>query len=137
MGTLSSGLDESIADSEDLARFLTSSGHYNAAMPKPAAFLPNPKDRETSVFRHGDGPTEELWHIGEKYAASERTLHGAAVLKAGDVRRVKLDILAGEPPPRHAAIVGWPLVENDPELQRAQQKGLALLLASVARLVLR
>jgi hypothetical protein len=41
MTTLPSGLEEIIADDEDLARYLTSSSQFNAVMVKPAAFLPN------------------------------------------------------------------------------------------------
>lgn len=135
MGKLPSGLDESISDGEDLARFLTPSGQYNARMAKPAAFLPNPEDRETSVFRYGDEPRDGLWAIGHEHVARERTLHGAAVIRAGSVRATKLDIVPAEPPPRHAAIIGWPWIDSDPELQKAKQKELAALLASAAVLV--
>jgi hypothetical protein len=61
MATLPSGLEEIAADDEDLARYLTSSSQFNAIMVKPAAFLPNPKDHETSVFRHGSEPRDRLW----------------------------------------------------------------------------
>ena len=66
MDVLPSGLPEAIADDEDLARFLTSSGHLSASMgtAKSAAFLPSPKDRETSVFRHGSEPRFGLWSRG-------------------------------------------------------------------------
>lgn len=130
MPNLPSGLPEQIADDEDLARFLVSSGQYNTIGVKPSAFLPSPNDNETSVFRFGPKPLKELWKIGDK-AATGRNLHGAAILKAGDVRDVSLGVFASEPPPRHAAIRNWPL-NNDPVLQKAQQKELALLLASAA-----
>ena len=42
---------------------------------------------------------------------------------------------ASEPPPRHAAVVGWPWLE-DPELQKAQQKERALVLAQASELQL-
>jgi hypothetical protein len=57
---LASGLPEIVADDEDLARFLTSSNHFNVRMVKPAAFLPS-SDDETSVFRHGAEPRADLW----------------------------------------------------------------------------
>ena len=51
MATLPSGLPELVGDEEDLTRFITQSNHFNSFMAKPAAFLPNPKYRNTSVFR--------------------------------------------------------------------------------------
>lgn len=134
---LASGLPDLVGDDEDLARFLTSSSQFNAQMAKPAAFLPSAKDRETSVFRHGSEPRAALWAIGDKYAAGNRTLHGAAIVKAGDVRATLLEVIAEEPPPRHAAIRGWPWLDDDPELQKAQQKERAVLVASKAMLLQR
>lgn len=131
MGVLPSGLAEVIVDDEDLARFLTSSSHFNAHMAKPAAFLPNPQDRETSISRHGREPSESLWALG-LVAAGERHLYGAAIFKARAVRAAQLEVTADEPPQRHAVIRGWPWVEIDPDMQRAKQKELAVLLASAA-----
>jgi hypothetical protein len=137
MAALPSGLEEIIADDEDLARYLTSSSQFNAVMVKPAAFLPNPKDRETSVFRHGSEPRDRLWGIGVEHAAGGRTLHGAAICKAQHVREIQLEVTADEPPPRHAVIRGWPFSEVDPELQKARQKEFATLIASKAVVVRR
>lgn len=137
MATLPSQLDELVADDEDLARFLTSSSQYSSRAIKPGAFLPNPKDRETSAFRHGAEPRPQLWQLAEENVAGERTLHGAAIVKARNVRAAKLTVVASEPPPRHAAIIGWPWIEADPDEQKAQQKELAAVLASTATLVLR
>ena len=131
MAILSSGLPDVIADEEDIARFLTQSNQFNATMAKPSAFLPNPKDRETSVSRHGREPSERLWQLGAA-AAGDRTLYGAAILKAHAVRSVGLELTADEPPDFHAVITGWPWLNNDPELQRAQQKERSVLLASAA-----
>jgi hypothetical protein len=129
MAILPSGLSDIVSDEEDLARFLTQSSHFNASIAKPAAFLPNQNDQETSVFRHGSDPRENLWAIGLN-AAGGRNLHGAAVFKAAVVREIQLDILAFEPPPRHAVIKGWPWNEVDLDLQKAKQKELALMIAS-------
>jgi hypothetical protein len=129
---LASGLPDIVADNEDLARFLTSSRLFNAQMPKPAAFLPSASDRETSVFRHGSEPRDELWAIGDEHVG--RTIHGAAIVKAYDVKAALLDVLASEPPPRHAVLVGWPWLDDDPELQKAQQKERAAQIASKAEL---
>ncbi|MDH4188555.1 MAG: hypothetical protein OEV08_16335 [Nitrospira sp.] len=136
MGLLPSGLSEVIVDDEDLARFLTSSSHFNSQMAKPAAFLPQPHDRETSIFRHGNTPLEGLREIGFRYVAGGRNLHGAAIFKAHHVRAAQLDVVADEPPPRHAAIRNWPWFESDPELQKAKQKEMAAVISSEAKLVL-
>lgn len=131
MATLPSGLSDLIGDEEELARFFTQSNQFNVLMAKPAAFLPSPKDRETSISRHGKEPLESLWVLGLA-AAGERQLYGAAIFPARAVRVVQLEVVADEPPPRHAVIRGWPWVENDPELQKAKQKELAALIASEA-----
>lgn len=128
---LSSGLPEEIHDAEDLARFLVHRDHFSSTAVKPAAFVPNRKDRETSVTRHGREPAESLWGLGE-LARGSRTLYGAALFKARDVRRAGLDVYAAEPPERHAAIREWPWIGEDPELQKAKQKELALELARAA-----
>ena len=128
---------EIVADDEDLARFLTSSGQFNLTMVKHSAFLPNPKDHATSVFRHSAAPVDSLWRIGLEHAAVGRTLHGAAICKARHVRFAKLEVQANEPPPRHADIIGWPLQPADPEMEKAQHKELAMLVAQYAQLVRR
>ncbi len=128
---LPSGLSDHVDDNESLARFLLQSNQFNAVMVKPAALLPNPKDRETSVSRHGREPLARLWEIGLA-AAGSRKLYGAAIFTAHVVRNAQLDVMADEPPPRHAVIRDWPWIESDPELQKAQQKELAALVASAA-----
>jgi hypothetical protein len=133
---LASGLPDIVADDEDLARFLTFSNQFNTIMVKPSAFLPWPRDRETSVFRHGSEPRDALWAIFAQDVTRTRTLHGAAIVKASDVKSAQLEVIAGEPPPRHAAITGWP-TDNDPELQKAKQKESAALVASKAILLRR
>ncbi|SRR6266571_403650 len=134
---LASGLPDLVGDDEDLARFLTSTSQFNAQMAKPAAFLPSASDRETSVFRHGSQPRDALWALGNEHAAGDRTLHCAAIVKAGDVRAVLLEVLADEPPPRHAAIRGWPWLDDDLDLQKAQRKERAAQIASKAVLLRR
>ena len=135
MPQLPAGLPEQVSDDEDLARFLTSSGHFNSTSIRPNAFLPNPKDGETSVFRHGAKPVKELWRIGNSVITNS-TFHGAAIIKATEVRRAGLEVLSAEPPPRHAAIRKWP-VEGDPVLMKARQREIALVLASVATKILK
>lgn len=129
-----SGLPEQIDDGEDIARFLTQSSHFTSDQVKPAAFLPSSRDQETSVSRHGKDPVERLKTLG-KLAASERALYGAALLKAIGVRGSSLSVSADEPPDYHAVIRNWP-VDDDPALQKAKQKELALQLASLSELFL-
>ncbi len=130
--SLPSGLPEHVGDGEDLARFLTSSGHYNATMARPTAFMPNPKNGETSVFRHGAEPLDVLKAIAQAEVGEDRRIHGAAIVRAGAVREAELEVLGKEPPPRHADIVGWPWSKDDPDFGKAQQKELAALIAQKA-----
>lgn len=132
---LSSGLHEVVADGEPLARFLTSSSLFNAAVVKPAAYMPGPKDGKTSVFRHGVEPRDALLQIAKDVVPGDRSLHGVAVCTARHVREAELDVVAHEPPPRHANITGWPVVASDPDQTKARQKELALLIAQHAVLV--
>jgi hypothetical protein len=130
MPQLPSGLPEHVADDEDLARFLTSSGHYNSTSVRHVAFLPNPKDGETSVYRHGPKPVGELWRIGSD-VARDRNLHGVAFIKARQVREAQLEVYSAEPPPLHAGIRDWP-EDNDPVLQKARRMDFAIKLAAAA-----
>jgi hypothetical protein len=132
---LPSGLPEIVADEETLARFLASSSYFNATTVKPAAFLPNPKaGMTTSVFRHGAEPRENLIQIARD-RRPDVTVHGAAVCKAAAVRSARLDVIAEEPPQRHANIVGWP-VDTDQQIQKAKQMERALEIAFKCRLLL-
>jgi hypothetical protein len=142
MNSLPSGLSEHVGDSEDLCRFLTSSGDFlaNRGIVKPRVFLPNPKNLETSVFRHGAEPASGLWEIASNEIPPERSVHGAGIVKAGVVRKVALEVIADETPPngpRHANIIGWPLDSNDPEEQKSRWKDLANAVSKEANLVLR
>lgn len=103
---------------------------------KPAALLPHFEQNETSVYRHGSQPADRLWRIGLEIVVGDRRLHGAAIFKAKHVRAVALDVFAAEPPPRHAAIRGWPKLESDPEWSKARQKELATAIAQHAELLL-
>ena len=128
---LPSGLPEDIEDEEDLARFLVQRNQFSQIMVKPAVFLPNPKDKETSVSRHGSEPADVLWQLG-RLAAGTRTLYGAAIVKARIVRKVGLDVTPAEPPPRHAVIRGWPWEADDQLDRKAERKLLAMEIASAA-----
>lgn len=128
---LPSGLPDEIDDCEELARFLTQSSHFNSTVVKPAAFLPSPRDRETSVSRHGREPEIDLWELG-RIATEGRKLYGAGIFPAHAVRAAHLSVVADEPPLRHAVIRDWPWAEDNPELEKAKQKEIALKLASAS-----
>ena len=65
-------------------------------------------------------------------AAERETLYGAAVVQTGVVRRAGLDALACEPPPHHANLIYWPVLGDDPELQKARRKEIATEIAEEA-----
>ena len=134
---LPSGLPEQVADPEPLARFLTSDGQFNRGMAKAPAFMPGPADGATSVFRQSTVPPEALWALADRELEPQRKARGVAVLTAAQVRSAQLEVMASEPPARHANIQGWPEVAGDTDLTRARRREQALLLASVAQLVLR
>ena len=138
---LPSGLPGKVADDEPLARFLTSSGQFNQSGVKPSAFLPNPKDGKTSVFRHGAEPQAALMAIANEHIRSnrkvhgvDRKVHGVGIIRAGDVSAVQLNVQSQEPPPRHADITNWP--PSMKKMEKARQKKIAILLAQKAELVL-
>ena len=91
--TLLSGLPEVIDDSEPVARFLTQRSHIANGIVTAAAFLPNPKDRETSVFRAVNLPRTEMWPHGV-LAAGQRTLYGAVFLKAHAAQAANLRVVS-------------------------------------------
>src|SRR5437773_6412207 len=100
---LPSGLPEIVADHEDLARILKSSSHFTSTTVKAAAYMPA-KDGMTSVIRHGAHPVDALWQLAEDFVAGRAIIHGVAICKAITVREERLDVVADEPPPRHANI---------------------------------
>ena len=110
---LPSGLPEFVADTEPLARFLTSDSQFNTAMAKPSAFMPGPSDAKTSVFRQDANPLTALWETADREIGTSRRVRAVALLTAGAVRQAQLDVESHEPPPRHANIVGWPGSAND------------------------
>ena len=71
-----------------------------------------------------------------EHVAGERTLHGIAICKARHVRSSLLEVVADEPPLRHANIIGWPWLASDPVLEKARLKERALSVAQHAELLL-
>ena len=134
MGILPSGLADSVADEEELARFLPSASWFNAQGIKPVAFLPHGDERETSLFRQGAEPRDALWALGRQHVPPPRNIHGVAVVRARAVRISGLRVDPAEPPDRHAALVGWPW-PDDVELRKAKQREMASELARAAQLL--
>ena len=134
---LPSGLPETVHNEEELARFIPSSRQFSKSqmVVKPAALMPNKKNGETSVFRHSKHPSAELWDLADQNIP-DRTVYGAAIFRAEDVRKADLEIVSEEPPPRHANIISWP-TDPDPGLQKAKQKETALRITQKSELVLR
>jgi hypothetical protein len=131
---LPSGFPEHVADDEPLARFLTSDSQFSRQVAKPSGFMPGPTDGNTSVFRQAAEPVQALWDKADREIGQERRAKAAALLTAAHVRQATLDVVASEPPPRHADITSWPEVADDPDATRAQRKDLALLLARASML---
>jgi len=85
---------------------------------KYAAFMPNPKNGETSVFRISGISDREVWEIGHREVGLKRD---KPVLGRGDigtsfVMTKGLNVVPSEPPVRHANIVGWPEEKSEKRL---------------------
>jgi len=127
-------LPERVGDDEDVTRFLTSRGEFNASAVKPRAFMPSVATSNTSVFRIEDEPAR----IRDCFASverAERTLKAAAVVEAAAVRSASLEIVAAEPPDAHANIEDWPSKPREPDTEKAQRLEIALQLAAAAELI--
>lgn len=101
-----------IEPSEKLSRFILQSNWIRASdsTVKPAAFLPNPHNGNTSVFRTSGISEQNTWEIGDREVADRRgkPLLGRADILAFDVLSKHLQINPSEPPLRHANITDWP-----------------------------
>jgi hypothetical protein len=73
-----------------------------------------------------------LQEIGQRELGRARSLHGVAIVKAKHIREAELEIRAGEPPPRHADIIGWPWAVHDPDFGKAERKEQAAWIAQKA-----
>ena len=121
-----------VGKNENLSRYIFSTRHFSRHLNriKGEAYMPN--RGEVSVFRTDRLTDSAIWEIGSDVATkSKRTLYARGDTKAHEVRKVGLDILAEEPPLRHANLVGWP--EGD----KPRQKLIALQIAAGATLVLK
>lgn len=115
--TLESGLCDRVRPDERLARFLRSGSHVakSTGRIKAAAFLPAPDD-DTSVFRSDGMESNEIRDLAAEHV-EQATVHGTALVGANHVFDEDLEVVAVEPPPRHANIRGWPTAEK-PDMQK-------------------
>lgn len=119
---------------ESLSRLILTKQHYRPSdsCVKWAAFLPNPKTGDTSVFRTSGISDDEIWAIGDREVGKKRgkPVLGRADVPASVVLSKKLQIIPSEPPERHANIAAWPD-------ERSQQKLIAIELAEKSQLYLK
>ncbi len=115
--------------SEILSRFVLKKDWYRPSdnSVRYAAFLPNPKNGETSVFRISGISDEEVWDIGNREVVKDpnRPILGRADISASVVVAKGLEVSPSVPPERHANIVGWPT-------EKSKQKLIAIELAADA-----
>lgn len=128
---------EQIQRDEPLARFIFSRRHLSTTkkVVKAPAFIPNPDDLQTSVFRIYELGERQIRDIGEGVGRTQSPPQSPRARGEIEVNAVinvgaNLHVIPDEPPPRHAEITGWP--RDD----KPQQLEIAKLLAAVARLVL-
>lgn len=132
---LPSGLPEIVKDGEVISRFLTSSNHCNTSVIKPAAYLPNRKNGRLSVARHSAESISESERIAKEDFELNKVF-GVALLEAKAFRQEDLDFEADDKPLRHADVVGWPWLQDDPDFGKAEQKLKAATLAQRAKRII-
>ncbi len=111
---------------ETLSRFVVSNRWIRADNTvRHTAFLPNPKNGETSVFRISGITDNEIWAIGERKVAliQNKPILGRADIETSIVISKNLKVIPSESPERHANITGWPE-------EKSEQKQIALELAT-------
>ncbi len=111
---------------EILSRFVVSNRWIRADNTvRHTAFLPNPKNGETSVFRISGITDNEIWAIGEREVVpiQNKPILGRANIETSIVISKVLKVIPSEPPEKHADITGWPE-------EKSEQKQIALELAA-------
>lgn len=104
---------EAVTSEEILTRYILEKAHFSVDnnRVKYSAFLPNPTNGETSVFRISGVSERDVWGMGTEYVAKERekTLKARGDVIAIKVLNKKLNVTPDtETHPRHANITGWP-----------------------------
>jgi hypothetical protein len=120
---------EQVTPSEVLSRFIMQTNWYRLSdnRVRYAAFMPNPKNGETSVYRISGISDREVWEIGDREVGLRRDkpILGRADIGASFVITKGLNVVPSEPPIRHANIIGWPE-------QKSEQRLVAIELAAEA-----
>jgi hypothetical protein len=118
---LPSGLPAQVADAELLARFVFSDSHVNrSGIVKKGAFMPAPEQSALSVTRVDGLLAEDMEHYATQARGTRPSeAKGYAALKAGNVRAEGFQVVADEPPPRHAHIQHFPQGKDD-QIEKAQ-----------------
>ena len=105
-------LSAEVADTEPNARFSDNSDHFAATTGrvKPKFFEPDRTDNEVSVFRVLSLDDDDVWQLAVRWVepSRRRRVKARAEIAAAQIRAVGLALEGAEPPPRHAAIRGWP-----------------------------
>jgi hypothetical protein len=98
-----------VTDDEWLARFILFGRWLRADQTvRPDAFIPHPWP-DLSVTRHLGLAETELWRIGQNVSDQRtHTLYGRADIRAGAIRKHRLDIHPTPEPRNHANISDWP-----------------------------
>jgi hypothetical protein len=100
-----------VSDTEPLTRYVFSRSELSGAKPKPSAFLPNPRNGKTSIFRTLGLIADQIWQIGNKVVGSKRgkTAVAYASFSASIALQFKLTV---KPEislhRRHADLDNWP-----------------------------
>ena len=86
-----------------------------------------PRQGEVSVFRIDRLSEKQVWTIGRDVVGGTKNPKARGDIKAAKVRESQLDVLAAEPPPRHANLVGWPSEKSEQKLIAKQLAAGAIL----------
>jgi len=130
-----------IDENEPIVWFILTRSHINWEKTehprlRPEAFMPHP-NIQLSVFRVGELDQLEVQQIDETVAFQRsKTLVGCGCLLVKHVIQTKLSVQPKEPPPRHADIVGWPVLSGNSKEEKSRQKLLSMELIERATLVL-
>ena len=120
---------EPVTPCEVLSRFIMQTNWYRLSdnRVRYAAFMPNPKNGETSVYRISGISGREVWEIGDREIGLKRDkpILGRADIGVSFVITKGLNVVPSEPPIRHANIIGWPE-------QKSEQRLVAIELAAEA-----